>query len=101
MKLQHSFWCEAAGHAFRRVRERDPNCAMTYWGEAMALLVNPFAVTTAANLRSDRAALAEARRNGAKTEREAGFIDALRPDLNSATTQVLEKKAGNEIQPCL
>jgi hypothetical protein len=29
-------------------------------------------------------------------------IDALvMPDLNSATTQVLEKKIGNEIQPCL
>ena len=77
MKLQHSFWYEAAGEAFWRVRERDPGCAMAYWGEAMALLVNPFTVTTAANLRAGRAVLAEARRVGAKSEREAGFIDAL------------------------
>ena len=77
MKLQHSFWYQAAGEAFRRVRERDPTCVMAYWGEAMALLVNPFTVTTAANLRQGRAALAEARRIGPRSEREAGFIAAL------------------------
>ena len=77
MKLQHSFWYEAAGEAFRRVRERDPACVMAYWGEAMSLLVNPFTVTSAANLRQGRALLAEARRIGTKSEREAGLIDAL------------------------
>jgi tetratricopeptide (TPR) repeat protein len=77
MKLQHSFWYEAAGEAFRRVRERDPTCVMGYWGEAMSLLVNPFTVTSAANLRQGRALLAEARRIGTKSEREAGLIDAL------------------------
>jgi tetratricopeptide (TPR) repeat protein len=77
MKLQHSFWYQAAGEAFRRVRERDPDCVMAYWGESMALLVNPFTVTTAANLRAGRALLEEARRVGARSEREAGFIAAL------------------------
>lgn len=77
MKLQHSFWYQAAGEAFRRVRERDASCVMAYWGEAMALLVNPFTVTTPANLRQGRALLEEARRIGARSEREAGFIAAL------------------------
>jgi hypothetical protein len=77
MKLQHSFWYQAAGVAFQRVRERDPTCVMAYWGEAMALLVNPFTVTTAANLQKGRALLEEARRIGAKSEREAGFIASL------------------------
>ena len=77
MKLQHSFWYQAAGEAFRRVRERDPTCVMAYWGEAMALLVNPFTVTTATNLRQGRAVLEEAQRIGARSEREAGFIAAL------------------------
>src|SRR5687767_13100318 len=77
MRLQHSFWYQAAGEAFRQVRERDPTCVMAYWGEAMALLVNPFTVTTAANLRQGRAALAEAQRIGIRSEREAGFIAAL------------------------
>lgn len=77
MRLQHSFWYEAAADAFRRVRARDPACVMSYWGEAMAQLVNPFTVTTAANLRAGRAVLAEARRVGARNERDAGFIEAL------------------------
>ncbi|WP_052389564.1 tetratricopeptide repeat protein [Belnapia moabensis] len=88
MKLQHSFWYEAAQEAFQRVRERDPGCVMSYWGEAMALLVNPFTVTTAANLRQGRAVLAEARRIGAKSERETSLIDALSElygDENPAT----------------
>ncbi|MBR0679597.1 hypothetical protein GXW74_03800 [Roseomonas eburnea] len=77
MKLQHSFWYQAAAEAFQRVRQRDPNCVMAYWGEALALLVNPFTVTTVANLRAGRALLAEAQRIGARSEREAGFIAAL------------------------
>lgn len=77
MQLQHSFWYQAAREAFQRVRDRDPDCVMARWGEAMALLVNPFTVTTAANLRTGRALLEEAERIGAKTEREAGFINAL------------------------
>jgi len=31
MKLQHSFWYQAADQAHRRVLERDPNCAMALW----------------------------------------------------------------------
>lgn len=77
MKLQHSFWYQAAAEAFQGVRQRDPGCVMAYWGEAMALLVNPFTVTTAQNLRKGRELLAEARRIGARNEREAGFIAAL------------------------
>ena len=37
MKLQHSFWYEAAGEAFRRVRERDPTCVMAYVIEVLRL----------------------------------------------------------------
>ncbi len=77
MQLQHSFWYQAAADAFRQVRQRDPDCVMAHWGEAMALLVNPFTVTTAANLRQGRVLLAEAQRIGARSEREAGFIAAL------------------------
>ncbi len=77
MQLQHSFWYQAARDAFRRIRDAEPDCVMAYWGEAMALLVNPFTVTTAANLRTGAALLDEAERIGAKTDREAGFIAAL------------------------
>ncbi len=77
MLLQHSFWYEAAGDAFRQVRQTDPDCVTAYWGEALALLVNPFTVTTVANLRAGRVLLAEAQRRGARSEREAGLIAAL------------------------
>jgi hypothetical protein len=41
MKLQHSFWYQAAGAAFQQVRQRDPGCTMAHWGEALILLTNP------------------------------------------------------------
>jgi tetratricopeptide (TPR) repeat protein len=77
MRLQHSFWYQQAAAAFRTVREADPGCAMSYWGEAMALLLNPFNAPVAQNLREGQALLAEARRIGGRDEREAGYIAAL------------------------
>jgi tetratricopeptide (TPR) repeat protein len=77
MKLQHSFWYQAAGEAFRQVRQRDPGCTMAYWGEALSLLTNPYSPPAPANLRQGRALLDEAKRLGARNEREAAYIDAL------------------------
>jgi hypothetical protein len=34
--LMHSFAYSAARHAFMEVAEKDPNCAMAYWGEALS-----------------------------------------------------------------
>jgi tetratricopeptide (TPR) repeat protein len=77
MKLQHSFWYQAADQAHRRVLERDPDCVMGYWGQALALLRNPFSPPPPDALPQGRALLEKAQRIGAKTEREAGFIGAL------------------------
>ena len=77
MKLQHSFWYQAADQAHRRVLERDPNCVMGYWGRALALLRNPFSPPPPDSLPQGRALLEQAQRTGARTEREAGFIGAL------------------------
>jgi len=77
MKLQHSFWYQAAGETFQEVRQRDPGCTMAYWGEALSLLTNPFSPPTLPNLRRARALLDEASRIGARSEREAGYISAL------------------------
>ena len=35
MKLQHSFWYQAAHDAFSDVLRSDPECVMAYWGIAM------------------------------------------------------------------
>jgi hypothetical protein len=77
MKLQHSFWYQAADQAFAGVLQRDPECAMALWGRALTRLVNPFTPPVVANLRQGRAYLEEAKRVGARSEREAGLIDAL------------------------
>lgn len=77
MKLQHSFWYQAADGMFRQALERDPSCAMALWGRALAVQDNPFIVPSAALLRQARAFLEQAKRLGPKTAREAGFIDAL------------------------
>lgn len=77
IKLQHSFWYQAARQRFDDVLRQDPNCAMAYWGRALTLLNNPFTPPVAANLREGRAGLEQAQRIGPPSEREAGFIAAL------------------------
>src|SRR5262245_35374331 len=38
--MLHSYWFNYAGKTFRGVLERDPSCAMAYWGIALDLLGN-------------------------------------------------------------
>ena len=77
MLMQHSFWYEAASEAFRAARQGDPGCTMTHWGEALSLLTNPYSPPTAANLRQARILVEEARRLGARNEREGAYVEAL------------------------
>jgi tetratricopeptide (TPR) repeat protein len=77
MKLQHSFWYQAAYDTFSEVLRRDPECVMAYWGMAMTLLTNPFSPPPAQNLADGWAALEQARQLGAKSQREADYIAAL------------------------
>jgi hypothetical protein len=86
MKLQHSFWYEAAHDGFSDVLQRDPECAMAYWGIAMTLLTNPFSPPPAKNLPEGWAALEQARQLGAKSEREADYIAALSAFYRDADT---------------
>src|SRR3954454_14535098 len=37
MKLQHSFWYQAADQAFQRVLREDPSCVMALWGRALTM----------------------------------------------------------------
>ena len=77
MKLQHSFWYRESEKKFQDVLRADPACVMAHWGRAMSLLYNPFTAPPAKNLADGLAALQEAQRTGVKTEREAGFVNAL------------------------
>ncbi|NNM71549.1 hypothetical protein [Enterovirga aerilata] len=77
MKLQHSFWYQAAADKFRAVLARDPSCVMAHWGYAMAQLNNPFSPPTPRNLAEGLKALEQAMTIGARTERERGYLEAL------------------------
>ena len=77
MKLQHSFWHHAAVDAFEGVLKRDPGCVMAYWGQAFSLLDNPFSPPSPKNLAQGLAALEHAQKIGAKSQREADYIEAL------------------------
>jgi tetratricopeptide (TPR) repeat protein len=78
--LLHSFTYMPAHKAFRDVAEKDPACAMAYWGMAMTnfhqLWQPPLPpAANPARLAAQRV-ISEAQRMGAPTERERGFIHA-------------------------
>ena len=77
MALFHSFGFESAKESFAKVLERDPECGMAHWGIAIMSMGNPFAWPPNANaLKAGAAAMVEAQRIGAKSERERDYIAA-------------------------
>jgi tetratricopeptide (TPR) repeat protein len=78
MALFHSFWFDPAIKSFSKVLEHDPECGMAHWGIAILSMGNPFAwPPNPKALKAGAAALAEAQRVGAKSERERNYIAAL------------------------
>ncbi|HEX8892809.1 MAG TPA: hypothetical protein VF783_05775 [Terriglobales bacterium] len=78
MALLHSFAYSAAEASFRRVLEKDPNCAIAHWGVAMTYfhqLWDPPIQRDAISL--GREEIRRAQEIGGGTERERGFIRAL------------------------
>ncbi len=83
MALFHSFWFEPAKKSFAKVLELDPQCAMAQWGMAFISMGNPFAWPANPNaMKAAAAAVAEAKRIGATSERERDYIAALGVFLN-------------------
>src|SRR5258708_29799802 len=75
----HSYWFLIARRVFEGVLQQDPNCAIAYWGIAMDQLGNSLVgPPSRANADAAWAAPAKPVQIGAKTERERGWIDALR-----------------------
>jgi len=76
--MLHSYWFLIARRNFEAILQKDPNCAMAYWGVAMDLLGNTLATTpTKAEAQAAWDALEKARAAGAKTPRERDWIEAL------------------------
>jgi hypothetical protein len=77
MRYQHSFWYQPAREIFGETLAADPECAISQWGIALTLLLNPHTVPPKENLALGVAALEKAKAIGAKSERERDYIDAL------------------------
>ncbi len=86
----HSFWFPAARAKFEDVLQKDPNCAIAYWGIALTHWGNPFAgQRSPTTIASGKAAIEKGQTTGQPTAREKGFIDAVAGLFSSAdvTTQ--------------
>jgi hypothetical protein len=77
MRYQHSFWYAESKGIYQEAIKADPECAIAYWGIALALLNNPHIAVPAPNLPQGLSAIEKAKATGAKTERERDYIDAL------------------------
>ncbi len=78
MALFHSFWFDPAKQSFAKVLEQDPACGIAHWGIAIMSMGNPFTWPPNPNaMKAAEAALAEAGRVGANSERERDYIAAL------------------------
>ncbi len=76
--MLHSYWFSYAGKTFQSVLQKDPNCAMAYWGIALDLLGNSLsAPPPVKSAQAAWAALEKARAIGAKTARERDWIEAI------------------------
>lgn len=78
--MLHSFFYPETEKAFRSVAERDPSCAMAYWGIAISQRPNPLtAPFPDALLKQGWEAIEKARSTGSPTAVEREWIEALAP----------------------
>ncbi len=77
--MLHSFWYSAGEKLFEDIAKKDPSCAIAHWGYAAILMSNPLAGqgATPANAVKAQAALDQAKKVGAKTQRERDYIEAV------------------------
>ena len=75
--MLHSFWYERSETAFAAVAQKDPSCAMAYWGVAMSRFHQLWEKPSLEDVRVGRASLERARTVEATSERERGYINAL------------------------
>ena len=74
--LLHSFSYKHARLQFEEISQRDPACAMAYWGEAMSLYRQLWDRPTAKELAEGSKLVLKAESAPTKTERERAYIEA-------------------------
>ena len=73
----HSFWYDAASAQFTEITSKDANCAIAYWGQAMAAYHMGWGAPTKAELATGFKLIEKADSFPSKTPREAAYIRAL------------------------
>jgi tetratricopeptide (TPR) repeat protein len=75
----YSFWFPESRRQFETAAQRDPDCSIAYWGEAMADYEQIIGggLPQGAQLRTGLEAIAKARSAAKKTSRERAYIDAI------------------------
>jgi hypothetical protein len=76
LALLHSFQYQESGQAFTDAAQRDGQCAMAYWGKAMALYHQLWEFPSAATLVEGRKDVEQALKPNAQTPREREYIAA-------------------------
>ena len=76
--MQHSFFFPETVKAFSAIVEKEPSCAMAYWGIAVSQRPNPLVGPFPGDvLKRGWEAIEQARAASQKTERESAWIEAL------------------------
>lgn len=74
--LLHSISYKNARLQFQQIEQRNPSCAMAYWGEAMNLYRQLWDRPTAKELAQGFRSVQQAKAVSIETDRERAFIDA-------------------------
>ena len=91
--MLHSYWFSYAGKTFQSVLQKDPKCAMAYWGIALDLLGNTLSSPPPPqSARSAWDALEKARALEVKSDRERAWIEAIRAYFRDHDKVPVEKR---------
>ena len=94
--MQHSFFFPETVKAFTAIAENEPSCAMAYWGIAISQRPNPLVGPFPGDvLKRGWEAVEKARAASQKTEREAGWIEALAAFYQDYATVPQQQRTAN------
>jgi hypothetical protein len=102
--MLHSFWYEKASDTLATLAEKDPTCAMAYWGIAMTYYHPIWEAPGPTDLKAGQAAVKKAQSVGAKTQRERDYIAAIETfyrdsdKLDHRTRALAYEKAMEQLQ---
>src|SRR3954447_4913767 len=94
--MQHSFFFPETVKAFTAIVEKEPSCAMAYWGIAISQRPNPLVGPLPGDvLKRGWEAIEKARAASQKTDRESAWIEALAAFYQDYATVPQQRRTAN------